>query len=1594
VCRLLLALALLAPWPAANAQAEVTVSQPGVHFILLIDDSGSMRSGHREALVGALPELLYTGRVNGEAFEPELPRFQPGRDHASVVFFTILGGAGADGCPGGRMRSSALPENMFQLVGVETARRESFAAALGRQVAEPCRFNGNLSPISTAPPLVLPFLQKKLPPDEVFSRTVIVIVTDRQHNTSSSPADELESFRRPPGNVQDTTEANRLSHAVTSSFHFSYPPSMVKQAGPVFFIVGEVKPLRPPETALSYQRKVPIDRVAQSRDKLRLVSAVPYADNLRILSYLDQREAAGFRPLRLHMNFEGADGRPWRLGREKVLNEVSAGLAQCQPPVCVDEGDRITIPLLEVADPDLSISAGDPELTPGRLRFTVGLRFQSAVYDHVYVETSEQQIELTPAPRLMLPGVFGLPGTTLDNRRLAGLWHRDADGLITQEEAQDRLLARRNWYWAFAVLLSMALVAAALFHLYRTKYKRPFDPRLEWQPAAEVVVDFDRPAASRLLVGVLKVANRGELPWFGRLLHNREQPARAAAVTLDYDSTLIPGLEVSTAGNVIGLVGKAGDEGLVLGVEEAVSHGKRFFIFLAAESILDFVRPSGAETRAETFDIDLAVRLKWGGARETGLSFPERLRTWLSPEDGGEREMSLACGLTLKPETPRRPVVTYAASAEPRLFFANGARREVGRFIFRSQAGHRFAQPFSWGPYAVHTYRDNQPIGGEPLALESPEMTVPPGGMVEVPALLTCDGAVIANPDPVSDTYTFRLAGDFDPASEVGPHATTLYRDPTRAEVVINVLHPSPARELFWTPEGALGQRLRSPGEGGAVAKATAADSVWLGAQEIGFDASTGPYDLIRLEVGNSATCGRGLVEVSVSAEVECDPEVRPGVQLAEGRTLGSLLDVYDFEERASRVVIREGEAPRRITVKLFPSFISRIVGALVPAESFRAAVKLTVRVVTDDGTETQRPPLRLYIPLQLEQLPSPNWLCVDYGTSAIAATWGTGGEDEMLPIPLQEIKGGDAVSYAKFDEENMEKGSRHLLPSWVICDADKRDRNGKASSRSTRPGFPTYLPASLKPGDPAFIGLPALDYNFITEPDRIIYSVKSWLGKSAQHIRLATPISYEENGRVVTRNTLPLDAAVESSFAALIEAYLLAETDYRADRVIICHPNTFTRHHRERLHDIAYRTFGRRFGIERRERVHLISESDAVAYYYCARQMRSSPRSGAERLLVYDFGAGTLDLSLIRVEWKKEPVCYPTGWKVEGRIGVPVAGNYIDEVIARLIDRLLRGMEDDPRFKYRYHIVDRSYDKKDENQHRRAIRWLWSKIREAKHNWDGNGPLTVCVGDRGGTYIVQPGDSQTDLGRMSNAPPPDKVGLWVDGSRIYLSIPREEIDADPRMREFRDFATDTVIDELLGAAGVPPEDVNTVVVSGRGALWPGLRERVWGKFRGAERPDLGRDAMKSAVVQGAIARHSLNKEFEEAEHATGSRPRLGVLINHNQDIVTEEHWGQPIDLTRSPQFRIVQVNLRNPNPRADMKSLRRHFYIDLDDQVYPRQANEVFIRRGEERNGRFSLYIEDEKGRSRSVFGEARSSQTVTEPPWPVGSLLLNPDE
>jgi hypothetical protein len=155
---------------------------------------------------------------------------------------------------------------------------------------------------------------------------------------------------------------------------------------------------------------------------------------------------------------------------------------------------------------------------------------------------------------------------------------------------------------------------------------------------------------------------------------------------------------------------------------------------------------------------------------------------------------------------------------------------------------------------------------------------------------------------------------------------------------------------------------------------------------------------------------------------------------------------------------------------------------------------------------------------------------------------------------------------------------------------------------------------------------------------------------------------------------------------------------------------------------------------------------------------------------------------------------------------------------------------------------------------------------------------------------------------------------------------------------------------------------------------------------------------MKSAVVLGAIARQDLSRKFTDASDAAALTPRLALLTKGN-DLIPEEDWNDPIDLTASPTFRLVQINLKNPDPRKDMKSLRKHFYVDLTDREFTRDdvlGDDKRLRiRKEVKDGELAIYLWGaDGGTPMPVFPDVQIAKTVTNPPWPVGNVLLHPQE
>lgn len=1567
--------------------------QTKAHFIVLIDDSKDTFD-LQKFLPSELPAFLYSGTKEG------LPAFRPGLDELTVAFFTIHLDGPRSLC-GEEWLYSVLPNHMFQVVDIPPGLVRSqarFEAALRGWLSFPCRKQGHLSPIGAAPTMILPFLAKRFPENAQFSHVFVILAHNEKFNPVASPAFELVRLRdvAPVGALRDVKEGAELASKQASLFSLE-PRAAYRGKGDVYLDVLEALPhVAPsPEVGVSRPPEIQLDRIAISDDQLRVGPSAPALSELRVVLPNPAAEGGRLIPLRLTWSFSSAKGGPWAIGSKQYpQSEQALDLEKCPLP-CRRENNQVVVPLFGLGgDSLLGSSEKDPE-GDGRLRFQVAFRYDAPdSYGHLTQETRPLEIPLRLAPAELVPGGPFSRDIVLDNQHLTDLFEKsDREGPaggLTQQAARQRILRQRNWAFVRFLIIALAVLAAALlailYYLYRTAYHRPFRPVLEWASAGEVVIDFNHPDASRILVGTLTVRNPEPVPWFGERLGNIEQPTRRARFTMSFQPLEASGLRIEGEGAPIGfLASEKGDAHLTTETEESISEGKRIFVFLAGELIQDLLGHNGTEGPRK-IPIDLGLNLQW--------------RTADRPDGTlGSVETVVSFNLRLEPEEPRAPHVELLPETGE-LFFRKGQSIQAGRFVFESRAKHSFACPFAT-EYLVQAFRENFPLGGEPIRLAAPQAEVAPGARLEIPVLLACDGEVIPNPDPAVQIYEFRLVGPFDSESDPGPHTVFLRRDPTRAEIELKVTYLSESYEIFWAAEDQ--PKYRRVGSGGLTGPEVEIPGGSLELErpfELPFGEAHPAMPLITFEVGNSAKAGRGKVEVSVTRRLVLTPGFGERLHFVNGRTMEDLLRLYqgdeavdDLEQGVPQVRVREGEPPQMIDLRIEPVHIERIDDAVIEARNCHVEVDLLIQIRGDRDDKERQRKLLLKLPLGLERLPGPNWMCIDFGTSAIAVGVGSGVYDSFRMIPLQDVQvRSDGSTYGTTDLRNPEMDTP-FLPSWVICDADQR-RELSGQEDGWNPGTPLFRPASLRPGDPSFLGLPALRSHLEEKPGRVIYSLKSWLGKGDREIRIQDELTYVRQGKEVPGRALPLDAVVESGFAALAEAYLKGQT---AEQIVICHPNTFTAYHRERLHTIASRALMRPFHISSPRHIRLLSESDAVAYDYCMQRMRQNPRDGVERLLVYDFGAGTLDLSLLTVDWNREP-CYPKKWVVEARLGVPIAGNYMDEILARMVDELLRDANvlSNEHFLYAFPLVAKSSENGSlTRDHRRSIHQFHGDLKDAKHAWDGISPFVVRVGGLGGGWSVV--QSVSDESQVPQRPPePQQSGIFTQDNFLLLSVPADRVHGDPGVVEYLEFVTETVVDAALDSAELEADAVDTLIVSGRASLWPDLRKHLGNRFPNAVTvSEESGITMKEVVVRGAIARQELAKLVDEAPPVRG---RLGVLLANDTLLVPEEDWGNEhgIDLTSSISFRLVQVELRCPNPREDMQSLRRHFYTDVTAQLYLRDSlwrddPRLFVRR-EQRNGKNAIVLSNSKGQTIIVGSQNAGVAIVMTPPWPVGKILLDP--
>ena len=293
---------------------------------------------------------------------------------------------------------------------------------------------------------------------------------------------------------------------------------------------------------------------------------------------------------------------------------------------------------------------------------------------------------------------------------------------------------------------------------------------------------------------------------------------------------------------------------------------------------------------------------------------------------------------------------------------------------------------------------------------------------------------------------------------------------------------------------------------------------------------------------------------------------------------------------------------------------------------------------------------------VNLEKDPGSEWLCVDYGTSATVAVFGDGTDHNFTLLPLnrrnEEIineREPDRFRLPRFEEGDYFLSSNIMLQS-----------NTPSLDADTYKNSLVYL----SPSEPRFhsrcFRLPYMKAlaGYKDVPNSEKYSDFTY----KYHESDKTSMTFEEH-------PLDVDTIFKATYRSLFKDYISAciPPKKEVNKIVLTVPNTYTPHHIEFLRNIVKAEIPSL----RSDYIWFVSESDAIAYYY-VRKRESYNSSHAEldgdqreHVLVYDMGAGTLDLTYLVIEHLESGEKRIT---ISSKLGLNKAGNYLDYVLAEAL--------------------------------------------------------------------------------------------------------------------------------------------------------------------------------------------------------------------------------------------------------------------------------------------------------------------------------------
>lgn len=327
---------------------------------------------------------------------------------------------------------------------------------------------------------------------------------------------------------------------------------------------------------------------------------------------------------------------------------------------------------------------------------------------------------------------------------------------------------------------------------------------------------------------------------------------------------------------------------------------------------------------------------------------------------------------------------------------------------------------------------------------------------------------------------------------------------------------------------------------------------------------------------------------------------------------------------------------------------------------------------------------------VRLERALAPEWLCLDFGTSAVVALYGAIGQQTTPLLALNKYRKSKFITKAYKDDlskqTDLAESSDDFLPSITYFnDHNTGDYQECKQPKDFSSSAIWFSPTTGMTAGAIDYQLPSLKLilGFDTLPDIFSDNAhKNFTYYAKDPDNPSNLISHQlklPDSNVLTE-ICDVNKLIEIIYHQLFEYYVrpavddVAQQNHRPlEKIILTIPNTFTPQNVEMLRNLIPRLMP----TIRMDQIRFVSESDAVACYYLANEQYfpcapDRHTSFEEDLLVYDMGAGTLDLTYlhrVRTATNTEQSQHIT---IEGKMGVSKAGNYLDYIIAKILVDLI----------------------------------------------------------------------------------------------------------------------------------------------------------------------------------------------------------------------------------------------------------------------------------------------------------------------------------